>query len=64
MTGYLGNLGNFPNAWVSWKFPVPWVLGEISQIARHLENISDTQAFGKNLRYPGIWEISQIPMGI
>jgi len=31
------------------------------QKPRHLGNFPDTQAFGKFLRYPGIWEISQIP---
>ena len=37
---------------------------EISQIPRHLGNFPDTQAFGKFPRYPGIWEIPQIPVGI
>jgi len=32
-----------------------------SNICRYLGNFPDTQAFGKFPRYPGIWEISQIP---
>ena len=37
---------------------------EISQMSGYLRNFPDTQAFGKFPRYPGIWEISQIPIGI
>jgi len=37
---------------------------EISQMPGYLRNFPDTQAFEKFPRYPGIWEILQIPIGI
>ena len=41
---------------------------QLSKMSRtgisQMGNFSDTQAFGKFPRYPGIWEIPQIPVGI
>ena len=41
------NLGNFPNAWVSGKFPKCPGIWKISQRPGYLGNFSSTQAFEK-----------------
>jgi len=54
MFGYLGNFQSFENFSKILKIYHP-------QKSGYLGNFPDTQAFGKFPRYPGIWEISQIP---
>ena len=52
-------LGNFPNAWVSEKFPN---LENIppSNTYRNLGNFPNAWVSVKFLKYPGIWEVSKI----
>ena len=57
------DLGNFPNSY-RYLRGVFFKDLEISQMPGYLGNFPYTQAFGKFPRYPGIWEISQIPKGI
>ena len=57
-----GYLGNFPNAWVSGKFPKYSVIWEISKILKiyHFENSPNSCESGKLPKYLDIWGISHI----
>ena len=71
-----GYLGNFPNAWVSGKFPKYLQIFEagkflsfwkflkwleIFKIPRHLGNFQNARVSGKFPKCLGSWEISQMP---
>ena len=53
-------LGNFPNAWVSGKFPKCLGFGEISQISSHLRTFQNLKIYHPQIPI-GTWEISQMP---
>ena len=55
------NLGNFPHAWISGKFPKCLGIWEISQMPGYLGNFPNAWVSGKFPKCLCICEISQIP---
>ena len=62
-----GYLGNFPNAWVSGKFPKCLGFGEISQIFSHLrtfqnlKNIPPSNTYRNFGNFPNAWVSGNFP---
>ena len=52
---------NFPNPWVSGKFPKCLGICGISQIPGYLGNFSNAWVYRKFSKWLGIWGISQMP---
>ena len=62
-----GYLGNFPNAWVTGKFPKCLGFYEISQVPRHFKNFHNLKKIPpsniyRNLRnFPNAWVFGKFP---